>query len=159
MSSGSSNERQKLLSRLTATIREEMRLAIAWNDAAATFAGIYPTDAAILFFLYENQAATASQVSKIAGLTTGATTAALIRLEKGGFISRERDPHDKRRAIIRPKQLPKQFQAIRKLSETELQSILENTSNSAIQDLITHRQQTNTMLTHIIEELAATSSP
>ncbi len=154
-----SSERLKLFNELTAAIREEMRLAIAWNDAAATFAGLYPTDAVILFFLYENRSATASQVGKIAGLTTGATTAALIRLEKSGFISRVRDPSDKRRVIISTRQLPKEFQTIRELSETELQNILKDTSTTAIQNLIEHRQQINTMLTHIIGELAATPSP
>jgi len=153
-----SNKRQRLLEELTLAIREEMRLAIAWNDTAATFAGIYPTDAVILFFLYDNRSATAREVGDVAGLTTGATTAALIRLESSGFISRERDPNDKRRVIIRAKQLPKQFQTIRSLSETKLQNILKDTSDVAIQDLITHREQVNMMLTHTIKELAVIPS-
>jgi len=158
MTYSTSEEQQELLIELITTIREEMRLAVEWNNAATTYTGLYPTDATILFFLYEHHSATASEVSKIANLTTGATTAALIRLEKGGFISRARDPNDKRRVIIRVKQLPKQFQVIRKISETELQNSLASTINTTIHDIITHRRLVNTMLKHIINELKTESN-
>lgn len=159
MSKDTSTKRQKLLIELIKAIRQEMRLAIAWNDTAAAFAGLYPTDSTILFFLYEHGPATASQVGMVAGLTTGATTAALIRLEQSGFISRGRDQRDKRRVIISPKQLPSQFQAIRELTETELQTALDTASNTDIRSLVVHRQQINAMLTRIIEQLAAKKRP
>ena len=158
MAHGTSEEQQESLIELIATIREEMRLAVEWNNTATAYTGLYPTDATILFFLYEHHAATANEVSKIANLTTGATTAALIRLEKGGFISRARDPNDKRRVIIRVKQLPRQFQVIRKISETELQNSLADTINTTIHDIITHRRLVNTMLGRIINELKIESN-
>lgn len=146
-------ERQKLLADLIAVIREEIRLAIAWNDTAAAFAGLYPTDATILFFLKEYGSATAAQVGAAAGLTTGATTAALNRLEQGGFIARKPDKRDGRRVIVHAIQLPSQFRTIQRQTEAELRIALESESNADIQSLITHRRQTNAMLVRITEKL------
>jgi DNA-binding MarR family transcriptional regulator len=36
------------------------------------------------------------------GLTTGAITGVIDRLEQAGFVRRERDPNDRRRIIIQP---------------------------------------------------------
>ncbi|HSX07017.1 MAG TPA: helix-turn-helix domain-containing protein [Candidatus Saccharimonadia bacterium] len=157
MDNENTNERERLLAELTAAIRQEMRLALAWNDTAAAFAGLHPTDATILFFLYEHGSATAAQVGVVAGLTTGATTAALNRLERANFIYREVDERDRRRVIIRTKQLPSPFKTIRQVTEAELQASLGGKSNASIQSLIAHREQTNAMLTRIIERLTKPS--
>jgi DNA-binding MarR family transcriptional regulator len=44
---------------------------------------------------------TAGELANLTGLTTGAITAALDRLEGGGFVRREDDPADRRRVIVR----------------------------------------------------------
>lgn len=44
---------------------------------------------------------TAGQLAELTGLTTGAITRILDRLEKASFIQRERDPGDGRRVIVR----------------------------------------------------------
>lgn len=45
---------------------------------------------------------TAGQLAELTGLTTGAITGVIDRLERAGYVSRERDAHDRRRVIIRP---------------------------------------------------------
>ena len=45
---------------------------------------------------------TAGQLADLTGLTTGAVTGVIDRLEKAGFVRRDRDPGDRRRVIIRP---------------------------------------------------------
>ncbi|MGN6675627.1 MAG: MarR family winged helix-turn-helix transcriptional regulator [Thermomicrobiales bacterium] len=45
---------------------------------------------------------TAGQLAELTGLTTGAITAVVDRLERAGYVARERDPHDRRRVIVRP---------------------------------------------------------
>lgn len=45
---------------------------------------------------------TAGQLAELTGLTTGAITAVVDRLERAGYVVRERDPHDRRRVIVRP---------------------------------------------------------
>ncbi len=44
---------------------------------------------------------TAGQLADLTGLTTGAITGILSRLEEAGLVSRERDPDDGRRVIVR----------------------------------------------------------
>jgi DNA-binding MarR family transcriptional regulator len=47
---------------------------------------------------------TPGQLSTELGLSTGATTALLDRLEKEGVVTRERDPEDRRRVFIKVSQ-------------------------------------------------------
>jgi len=44
---------------------------------------------------------TAGQVAESTGLTTGAVTGVLDRLEKAGLLQRENDPSDRRRVVVR----------------------------------------------------------
>src|SRR5258708_31157120 len=44
---------------------------------------------------------TAGRVDDLTGLTTGAITGMLNRLEEAGLVRRERDPNDGRRVIVR----------------------------------------------------------
>lgn len=43
---------------------------------------------------------TAGKLADDLGLTTGAVTGILDRMEKAGYVRRERDPHDRRRVIV-----------------------------------------------------------
>jgi DNA-binding MarR family transcriptional regulator len=45
---------------------------------------------------------TPGQLARETRLTTGAVTGVLDRLEQAGYVSREHDPEDRRRIIIRP---------------------------------------------------------
>ncbi len=46
--------------------------------------------------------ATPSELARHTGLTSGATTAMLDRLEKAGFLERRRNPDDRRGTLITP---------------------------------------------------------
>jgi DNA-binding MarR family transcriptional regulator len=50
--------------------------------------------------ILKNQPLTAGQLSALTGLTTGAVTGVLNRLEQAGYVSRVQDPQDKRRVVI-----------------------------------------------------------
>jgi DNA-binding MarR family transcriptional regulator len=45
---------------------------------------------------------TAGQLAKLSGLTSGAITGVVDRLERAGWARRERDPEDRRRVILQP---------------------------------------------------------
>ena len=45
---------------------------------------------------------TAGELAERTGLTTGAITGVIDRLEKAGFVRRVKDPDDRRRVIIEP---------------------------------------------------------
>jgi DNA-binding PadR family transcriptional regulator len=42
----------------------------------------------------------AGRLAELTGLTTGAITTAIDRLEKAGYVQRMRDPHDRRRVVV-----------------------------------------------------------
>ena len=44
---------------------------------------------------------TAGDLARLTGLTTGAVTGIIDRLERAGFARRERDPEDRRRVYVR----------------------------------------------------------
>jgi DNA-binding MarR family transcriptional regulator len=71
--------------------------------ACADRLGLHSTDWGCVLLLNEAepQPLTAGQLAELTGLTTGAVTGVLDRLEGAGFVRRERDPGDRRRVIVR----------------------------------------------------------
>ncbi len=68
--------------------------------AAATRAGVTVTDIEVIEILDSVGPTTAGQLAELTGLTTGAITGMLNRLEEAGLVRRERDPNDGRRVIV-----------------------------------------------------------
>jgi DNA-binding MarR family transcriptional regulator len=71
--------------------------------ACADRLGLHSTDWGCVLLLNEAlpEPLTAGQLAELTGLTTGAVTGVVDRLEAAGFVSRERDPADRRRVIVR----------------------------------------------------------
>jgi DNA-binding MarR family transcriptional regulator len=76
-------------------------------DAIAAAQGVHPTDLIAASYLHDVGPATAGRLAEITGLTTGAMTACIDRLEREGFAKRQADSNDRRKVIIRPGKLPK----------------------------------------------------
>jgi DNA-binding MarR family transcriptional regulator len=83
-------------------MRRHSTAAVLMHQALAEFLGVGPTDLQCLDLLRERGALTGSELAAITGLTTGAITGVVARLERTRYLSRESDPHDKRRQILRP---------------------------------------------------------
>ena len=69
--------------------------------ASAERIGINVTDLNCLNILALQGHMTAGDLARVTGLTTASITGVLDRLEEAGFVRRERDPHDRRRVIVR----------------------------------------------------------
>ena len=65
--------------------------------------GLHTTDLECLDILYLRKAATAGELAATTGLTSGATTALIDRLERAGYVERTPDPADRRKVIVRIK--------------------------------------------------------
>src|SRR6516162_10151499 len=59
------------------------------------------TDMQVIDLLESTGPMTAGQLADLTGLTTGAITGMLNRLEEAGLVRRDRDPEDGRRVIVR----------------------------------------------------------
>ena len=69
--------------------------------ASAERIGVNVTDLNCLNILALSGHLTAGELARRTGLTTASITGVLDRLEESGFVRRERDPHDRRRVIVR----------------------------------------------------------
>jgi DNA-binding MarR family transcriptional regulator len=76
---------------------------ISLQTAIARAIGIHPTDVAILAHLQPmpgEKLRTPGDLAKLTGLTSGAITGVIDRLEREGYVRRVRDPQDRRKIFI-----------------------------------------------------------
>lgn len=73
-----------------------------FRNAVSEWAGLNVTDMECLRLLFLKGVATPSELAKYTGLTSGATTAMLDRLEKANLIERRPNPDDRRGTLITP---------------------------------------------------------
>ncbi len=64
--------------------------------------GVNAADLGALCLLLLHGPVAAGRLAELTGLTTGAVTGVIDRLEKGGFVRREDDPADRRKVIVVP---------------------------------------------------------
>jgi DNA-binding MarR family transcriptional regulator len=76
-----------------------------FRNAMSEWAGLNVTDMECLRLLFQKGIATPSELARHTGLTSGATTAMLDRLEKAGLIERRPNPNDRRGTLISPEKL------------------------------------------------------
>ena len=72
------------------------------HEAVARKAGLSGTDHKYLGFLIESGQMTAGELSNLTGLTTGAVTGLIDRLEKKNLVKRKVAESDRRKVIIEP---------------------------------------------------------
>lgn len=75
--------------------------SILFQQAIADVAGVSATDLKCLDYVHRRGDVTAGDLARLTGLTTGAITAALDRLERAGLARRERSQVDRRKVLIR----------------------------------------------------------
>jgi DNA-binding MarR family transcriptional regulator len=96
------SKRAELLNELMLAGRQLSTATIMFHQAVADRLGLNLTDHKCVDLLLLNGPLTAGELASLTSLTTGAITAALYRLERAGFVTREDDPDDRRRVIVRP---------------------------------------------------------
>ncbi len=101
LSSGSQENHAALLGELARELRQFTGLGASFFRAAAARLGMTVTDMQVIDLLESSGPSTAGQLADLTGLTTGAITGMLNRLEETGLVRRERDPNDGRRVIVR----------------------------------------------------------
>jgi DNA-binding MarR family transcriptional regulator len=102
MSSEPLQPNSTLFEKLRKALQASSTRSILFHQTLTDWLGLNITDYKCLSFLLEEGPQTAGRLSDLTGLTTGAVTGVIDRLEKGGYVRREKDPHDRRRVIIEP---------------------------------------------------------
>jgi DNA-binding MarR family transcriptional regulator len=97
----SSKSRQQVIESLNAAMREVSGQGVLYSQAVAERLGVNSTDLECLDYILAGGAITAGALAEATGLTTGAITGVIDRLERRGFAHRDRDPDDRRKVLVR----------------------------------------------------------
>ncbi|MEK8110537.1 MarR family transcriptional regulator [Micromonospora sp. M12] len=84
------------------SFRRYLDAVTAHTQAAADAAGLHATDWAALSVLNLAGRLASGELAERTGLTTGATTRLIDRLERAGHVRRTADPADRRRVLVEP---------------------------------------------------------
>ena len=71
-----------------------------FGQSVAIRLGLSESDVDALELLLDSGAATAGRLAELMGMTTGAVTRVIDRLEQAGYVRRTTDPADRRRVVI-----------------------------------------------------------
>jgi len=107
--------RADLLKQLEEALRKVGAQSVLLSDTVARLVGLNSTDLECLDLLEMAGPTTAGRLAEHAGLTTGAMTAVIDRLERAGFARRLRDAEDRR--CVRVEALPRNFRHVAALYE------------------------------------------
>ena len=92
--------RAALLQELEEAMRRSSAQGVLYGQTVANVAGIANSDLECMDILYLEGRVTAGRLAEVTGLTTGAITGVVDRLEKAGLVRRERDEQDRRKVFI-----------------------------------------------------------
>jgi DNA-binding MarR family transcriptional regulator len=92
--------RPALIEAITREIRRSQNRSDAYDESVCEALGINRTDGRCLDILEQDGPLTAGRLAELAGLTTGAMTTVLDRLERAGYARRVRDADDRRRVQV-----------------------------------------------------------
>ncbi len=92
--------RETLLGEVAQAIAQFQSATALVDEAATVYLGINRTDLRLLGLLYSQGPLNAGRLASAAGLSPGATTAAIDRLERAGYVQRLRAAGDRRAIVI-----------------------------------------------------------
>ena len=95
-----SRQKRDTFDQLIREVRLSQQATARFDQAVADALGLNRTDMRCLDFVQMEGPVTAGRLAELTGLTTGAITTVLDRLEKAGYARRVRDPHDRRRVLV-----------------------------------------------------------
>lgn len=98
----SKNNFNDLLVNFRLASRQYSDASVFMHEAIARKAGLSGADHKYLGLILKHKSITAGEISKLTGLTTGAVTGLIDRLEKKGLLKREFTAEDRRKVIIIP---------------------------------------------------------
>jgi DNA-binding MarR family transcriptional regulator len=95
-----SPERAELLRELVRVNRAYQAAVERMDEAFCHMLGVNRTDGRCLDVIDQRPGLTAGELAQALGLTAGAVTTVLDRLEARGYVERKRDPADRRRVTV-----------------------------------------------------------
>jgi DNA-binding MarR family transcriptional regulator len=97
-----SSKKRQLFHELLSEVRASQGATARYDQAVADAIGVNRTDMRLIDLLEREGRLSAGQLAAGTGLTTGAITTAIDRLERSGYARRVRDASDRRRIYVEP---------------------------------------------------------
>ena len=128
-------KREEIIEAITKKFREMSTETIMFHQAVADVLGLHVTDHKCLDLLYRFGAMPAGKLTELTGLTTGAVTGIIDRLEEAAYVRRTNDPKDRRRTIVEPirnKKLERKIEVIFSPLHERMYKLLSSYSDSEL---------------------------
>ena len=133
------SKREELIHAIIEKRREMSTETIMFHQAVADELGLHITDHKCLDLIRQYGAMPAGRLAELTGLTTGAITGTIDRLEKAGYVRRANDPKDRRRTIVEPtrnKKLERKIETIFTPLHEKMYKLLSSYSDSELAFLL-----------------------
>jgi DNA-binding MarR family transcriptional regulator len=101
MSRAAPVNRDELTAALMRAMRDASGMGVLHSQAIATRLGLSSSDLECLDMIVLRGPLTAGDIARATGLTTGAITGVIDRMERAGFAARAHDPADRRKVLVR----------------------------------------------------------
>ncbi|ELR71127.1 transcriptional regulatory protein [Fulvivirga imtechensis AK7] len=100
---------------------------------------------------------TAGELAEHTGLTTGAITGVIDRLEKTGFVKRDRDPDDRRKVVIVPDQQKAQkvFGPVFGRLIDQMTVLYDQFSPEELDTICSYMEKTTVLIKELVQELGS----
>src|SRR6266700_2760177 len=99
--SDTTSPKDVMIERFATLGRQLSQATVLFHAQIAEHVGLSATDHKCLDLAVQaERPLTAGQIADLSGLSTGAVTGVIDRLERAGFVRRVRDPHDRRKVLV-----------------------------------------------------------
>jgi DNA-binding MarR family transcriptional regulator len=153
-----SADRAQRLQALETIMRQTSGLGVVFSGVVADRLGISSKDLECLDVIVLKSRVTAGELATATGLTTGAITGLIDRLEKAGLARRERDEQDRRKVFVRA--LPRVQADIMPLYaslQARMQKLTAELSNQDIDQLLRFFSASRDVLLSEIEAMKSSA--
>jgi DNA-binding MarR family transcriptional regulator len=137
----------------TEVFRRYLSAMVLNSLATAEAAGLNATDYYALNLLDLSGPLTSGELAVRTGLTTGATTRLIDRLEKGGHVRRVPDPVDRRKVIVETTGQPEGLDEVLAGTRRRIGEVLGSYSEDELATLFDYFRRAATAYTEATDEL------
>lgn len=137
-------EREEIIQAITARMKDMSTETIVFHQAVSDVLGLHITDHKSLDLIHRFGSMPAGKLADLTGLTTGAVTGIIDRLEKSGYVRRTNDPKDRRRTIVEPtrnRKLEKKIEVIFMPIHERMYKLLSSYTDSELTFLLSAMTQ------------------
>ena len=146
--------KQALTGRLMLALRRSSAAGVLHGQTVARRVGVNSTDLECLDLILMSGPSTAGEIARHTGLTSGAVTGLIDRLERLGLVERTADPADRRKVLVRVRE--DRIGPIAQLYaplEKAMQALLAGYSKEELKVLIDFSERSGGLLLARVSEL------